>query len=285
MADPGVNVLIFGGCGFVGRNLVELLIDEGYATFVRVVDKVPPQVAWLNKKHQKIFNDARVEFRSANLINQASCEIAFEGAKFDYVINCACETKPGQSDLVYEEGVYRVSINCAVASAKNNVQRFIELSSGQVFNSEKVAHKEEDKVEPWTNIAKYKLKVEQELKNIENLNFTIIRPATVYGLGDKTALGIKLTSARLLIAGVYKHLGEEMKLLWNKDLAMNTVHVRDLCRAIWHVTTLEEARNQIYNVVDDSRSTQGSITDAIASIFNIKYDYWGNAASSLCKVC
>lgn len=57
-----------------------------------------------------------------------------------------------------------------------------------------VAHKEEDKVEPWTNIAKYKLKVEQELKNIENLNFTIIRPATVYGLGDKTALGIKLTS-------------------------------------------------------------------------------------------
>ncbi|KAK9503946.1 hypothetical protein O3M35_010398 [Rhynocoris fuscipes] len=280
MADPGVNVLIFGGCGFIGRNLVDFLINEGYASFVRVVDKVPPQVAWLNKKHQNVFNDPRVEFRSANLINSASCELAFEGVKFDYVINCACETKPGQTELVYEEGVFKVSTNCAESAARNNVRRYVEISSGQMYSSDKMEHNEDDdKVDPWTYIAKFKYKVEQELKNIENLNYTILRPATVYGIGDRTGLG-----TRLVIGGIYKYLGEEMKLLWNKDLFINTIHVTDLCRALWHVTTSQAGLNQIFNVADDSKSTQGSITDAIASIFNIEYGYWGNAASSLCKL-
>ena len=37
-------------------------------------------------------------------------------------------------------------------------------------------------------MAKYKLAVEQELKNIPGLNYVILRPATVYGLGDKSNL-------------------------------------------------------------------------------------------------
>ena len=42
--------------------------------------------------------------------------------------------------------------------------------------------------EPWTLLAKYKLAVEQELPNIPNLDYTIVRPAIVYGSGDRTGL-------------------------------------------------------------------------------------------------
>jgi nucleoside-diphosphate-sugar epimerase len=67
-----------------------------------------------------------------------ACELAFEGNSFDYVLNCACETKTGQTDPVYKEGIYKVSVNCANAAANHNVKRFVEISSGTMFSSEKV---------------------------------------------------------------------------------------------------------------------------------------------------
>lgn len=58
----------FSGCGFIGRNFVEFLIDNDVASYIRVVDKLPPQVAWLNKRHSLAFKDPRVEHVSANLM-------------------------------------------------------------------------------------------------------------------------------------------------------------------------------------------------------------------------
>lgn len=57
------------GCGFVGRNFVSFLVCNDLASRIRIVDKVPPQVAWLNEEHSKAFNNEVVEFKSANLIN------------------------------------------------------------------------------------------------------------------------------------------------------------------------------------------------------------------------
>lgn len=57
------------GCGFIGRNLVEHLITNELVSELRVVDKTPPQMAYLNQAHAKIFNNPLVEFYSANLIN------------------------------------------------------------------------------------------------------------------------------------------------------------------------------------------------------------------------
>lgn len=44
-------------------------------SFIRVVDKVPPQTAWLNAKHQQLFEHPLLEFKSANLINAGNTNI------------------------------------------------------------------------------------------------------------------------------------------------------------------------------------------------------------------
>uniref|UniRef100_A0A1B6M4V8 NAD-dependent epimerase/dehydratase domain-containing protein n=1 Tax=Graphocephala atropunctata TaxID=36148 RepID=A0A1B6M4V8_9HEMI len=272
------RVIIFGGCGFVGRNLVEYMITNELVSGLRVVDKVPPQIAWLNKQLQDIFDDPLVEFKSVNLIIQGAAELAFENGDFEYAINCAGETKLGQTEQVYEEGVYKVSVNCASAAAKHGVKRFLEVSSGQVDSNEKVEHKESDPVKPWTKVAKYKLQVESYLKTIPGLKYTIIRPAIVYGTGDRSGL-----TPRLVLGCIYQHLGESMKLLWSRDLVMNTVHVRDVCRALWFLSQRDDTVGQVYNVVDDSHTTQGSVTEIISDIYNINYDYYGNILSTICK--
>ncbi|PSN37282.1 hypothetical protein C0J52_17192 [Blattella germanica] len=263
------------GCGFIGRNLVEYLIENDLVSAVRVVDKVPPQTAWLNKKHQELFNNPKVHFKSANLINPAD----EDGSSWDYVVNCACETKPGQTDPVYREGILKLSVNCASEAAKINVKRFVEVSTGHMYSTDKNPHKEDGKIEPWTYVAKFKRQVEEELHNIPGLRFTVIRPAIIYGIGDRHGI-----APRLVIGAVYKHLGEMMKLLWGKDLKMNTIHVIDLCRAIWFLSLRDDSLSQVYNIADRGDTTQGTISNLVSEIFNINHDYYGSVRLSVYKL-
>lgn len=105
------------------------------------------------------------------------------------MFNCAGETKSGQTDPVYKEGIYKLSMNCAQQAAKIGVARYIEISSGNMSSSEKAPHKEDDHSEPWTFVAKHKLQVEHDIKSIPDLKYTILRPAIVYGPGDRNGLG------------------------------------------------------------------------------------------------
>lgn len=47
------------------------------ASHIRVIDKVPPQVAWLNEEEQTFFNNPLVTFVSANLINPGETHLVF----------------------------------------------------------------------------------------------------------------------------------------------------------------------------------------------------------------
>lgn len=61
--------MLSAGCGFIGRHIVCELVRKDVCASVCVVDKVPPQIAWLNEEQMKVFNDDTVTFKSANLIN------------------------------------------------------------------------------------------------------------------------------------------------------------------------------------------------------------------------
>ncbi|XP_052784119.1 uncharacterized protein LOC128219954 [Mya arenaria] len=274
------KVLVLGGTGFIGRNFVQFLIKNDLASKIRVCDKVPPQMAWMNASHKECFANPLVEFKHANLISASSMAGVFTtaGGEFDLVINLAAETKYGQSDKVYSEGIVKLSLNCAREAAKRDVGFYIEMSSGQMSTSDKKAMREDMKAEPWTNLANHKLEVEKELQNIPGLKYSIIRPAIVYGLGDRHGL-----APRLIIGAIYKYIQQKMKMLWTKQLRMNTVHVEDVCRAMWHVLLLGQS-GHVYNVVDKGETTQGMISDLVAQVFGIPYEFLGSVKSNLVRV-
>lgn len=89
---------------------------------------------------------------------------------------------------------------------------------------------------------------------------------------------------RLIITALYKHMNETMKLLWNDSMKLNTVHVDDVVAAAFSLAQNPDANKECYNLVDDSQSTQGSISNILASIFDIKVDYWGVGLSNFAKV-
>lgn len=274
------RVLVLGGLGFVGRNLICFLVEHELCSKIRAVDKVPPPTAWLNGRHEKAFHHSTVEFRSANLINAGSVEKAFLDAEgdFDICLNCAAETRYGQSDQVYEDGIFKLSLNCAKQALKCNIKRYIEISTTQVYSCDKGVSDENSKMSPWTQIAKYKLMVEEELAKLDGLNYVIVRPAIIYGIADRLGL-----TPRLIIGAVYKELGESMQLLWTKDLKMSTVHVSDVCRAVWHLTNHGDS-GDVFNLADKGNTTQGTISNFVSEIFGIRHSYFGTVMSNLARL-
>lgn len=172
-------------------------------------------------------------------------------------------------------------MTAAKEAAKRNVKCFVELSHGAIYKPDPTPSKESAKLKPWLKLAKYKLQAESELQKIPGLvhcypyfhitnttlrlNLVIIRMANVYG-----EYCSKLVGTMLCMARAYKELGREMKWLWTKDLKCNTVHVKDVARALWHVaqwyvngkTNWDEGamgQTPIFNIVDQGDTSQLSL--------------------------
>jgi nucleoside-diphosphate-sugar epimerase len=276
-AASGLDVLILGGCGFVGRHLVALLVKEAPEVRIRVVDKLLPAMAFLAPDHKAAFESPAVEYKQANLNSQAGLEKAFEGRAFRYVFNLTYDAVTyGQTDEVYKQIVLDVSTRAGMLAAQRGVARFVELSTGQVYEpSEKATTEATGKLKPWTKQATFKLRAEATLRDVPNLPLTVLRCATIYGPGDVHGL-----SPRVLCAAVYRHLGEKMKFAWDGKLRCNTVHVRDVAAACWHVARLEATSAPAYNLADQSDSSQSSLASVLEQVFNIQTGFAGVVASS-----
>ncbi|KAL1452633.1 hypothetical protein WDU94_006846, partial [Cyamophila willieti] len=124
--------------------------------------------------------------------------------------------------------------------------------------------------------------VEKTLLEIPGLNFTIVRPGLVYGKSDRHNI-----APRLVMCSIYKHLDQKLQLFGSKSLSLNTVHVTDLSRAIWHILTLlppPDIYQQIYHIVDSNQTTQQHIMDILCELFDIQHDYVGSLTSSLAQL-
>jgi len=272
------TVCVLGGCGFIGRNFVKYLVDNKLAKKIRVVDKARPETSYFNQIHKAAFDDKeQVEYIQADLTKDATVEKIFS-VPFDYVFNLCGETRFGLSEQDYKTKCLDTAVKCATAAAKNKVKKFVEVSTGQVYEPSVKKADEEAKLAPWTVQASYRLKAEQELAKIQGLPLVVLRPAIVYGPADLTGL-----SPRIVVAAAYKHSGKTMKFLWGEQLRLNVVHVSDVCRALW-IGATELKPGTKYNLADSVDLTQGQLNVWLGSLFKVKTDFFGSVLSNLAKI-
>ena len=209
-APPGGQaVLLLGGCGFVGRHLVALLVKAGVAK-IRVVDKLMPAMAFLTPEHKEAFAMPAVEYKQADISKPAGVDKAFEGGGFDFVFNLTYDAITyGETDEVYQQRIVDVVTRVGMAAKQHGVKRFVDLSTAQVYDSKEKASDESATLKPWTKQAVFKLRAEAILRDVPGLPLVVLRAASVYGPADVHGL-----SPRVLCAAVYKHLGEKMKFAW-----------------------------------------------------------------------
>lgn len=285
MPEGKSRVLVLGGAGMIGRNFVKFCIDNDLCAAIRVVDKTMPEIAYFSTEHKAAFADPRVKFVQADLTRDAHIERAFhpDFQPYDYVYNLAGETKCGLSESVYASKCRDLSVKCAKYAASKReelgIRRYVEVSTAFVYKSQtKNPADENAELEPWTMQAKYKLEAEESLRELKDLNVVFVRPATVYGSADFMGL-----MPRIVCAATYVKLDEKMKLLWDAEMRVNTVHVDDVCRALWLLST-EGKRGEVYNLADKTDTNQAKINAILEEVFKIKTGFIGKLVSNLARL-
>ncbi|KKA25083.1 hypothetical protein T310_0948 [Rasamsonia emersonii CBS 393.64] len=257
---------------------------------LRIVDKVLPQLAWLAPEFEEACSKDR--FVQADASREQSYPRIFDranGQQFDYVINCAGETRFSQPDEVYQLRSHALSVGLGKEAAKRGVRAFIECSTAMVYKSGSTPRKEDDKTQPWNKLSEWKLKAGEDLRKIPGLNLCILRFPHVYG---EYCQGYFATG--LCLGRVYKSLDRDFEMLYTKDLKINTLWVKDAARAIWTAAewraskgTVEpgdESVPVVFNVVDHNDTSQGHIADALSAVFDLKCSFLGSLASQLAKL-
>ena len=274
-----VAALVLGGLGFIGRHYVKYLLDYGLATHIRVVDKVVASMAYLNREFLEIMNSPAVEYVQANLAVDDHVDRAFAPSEaipmpFQFVVNLAAETKCGKPEAVYNLNISQLREKCAAKAAAHGVQKYIDVSTAQVYAGKDKPAKEGDKPDPWTLAGKAHLRAEQALPHISGLDYCVLRLPYVYGPGDQNGL-----MPRIAVAAVYAYSREKMELLWGDDLRLHTVHVQDVAAALYHLIC-SGTKGEVYNLVDNNDTTQGKLCKTLQAVFSgLQVGYIGSLKS------
>lgn len=124
--------LVTGGAGFIGSNLCEYLLANGFR--VRCLDNFST-----GKKENIIsfLDDTNFTFIKGDIRDYSICLNATEG--IDYVLHQAAWGSVPRSiemPLFYEEVNIRGMLNMMEASVKNNVKKFVYASSSSVYGDD-----------------------------------------------------------------------------------------------------------------------------------------------------
>lgn len=250
MSKSKKRVVVTGGAGFIGSEVVKQLVSSGYK--VRVVDN-------LSKPESKVKEG--YEFLNADLTDKSVANAAF--ADMDICINLAAKIggigyfhKYPATILSENNKIYSATFEAAV---KNNLKRMVYISSSMVFESAtKFPSREEDvgKIPPPVSSYGFsKLVGEQYCEAFWDeykLSYSICRPFNAYGINEFP--GDEVGYAHVIPDLVKKILDGQypLELLGDGSQVRCFTHVSDLASGIIAVAESGKAVNQDFNIADPS---------------------------------
>lgn len=195
------NIIVIGGEGFLGHNLILGLLKHYPQSKIISLDLVQRHFLEPNSQAQNSQDDRssqdhfnRYEFIKSNLTSIDSLLLAFDRARAELVFHTASPWT-GSSQEVCQNVNVKGTINVIKASQKFKVQRLVYTSSaGVVFNGKDLINVDERLPIPKDGCDHYNISKAQaeatvlEANGKESLLTCAIRPAGIFGPGDRQAI-------------------------------------------------------------------------------------------------
>ena len=178
------KILVTGGAGFVGVNLIKRLLDEG------------ADIRATLHNNKAVLNDNRIEYFSGDLRLEKDCQKAVSG--IDYVFMCAANTSGAKimatTPLVHLTPNILMNMQMLQAAYAAGVKKFLFISTNTVYPLTDFPVKESDvtnefyesyHVVAWmkrfTEIVcdMYSSRIKEPMKTV------VVRPGNLYGPFDK----------------------------------------------------------------------------------------------------
>jgi len=243
-----VKILVTGGAGFIGHNVVKLLEQQGHQCYV--VDTftnygfVPKdELDYLKRERRRRINSS---VHSVDITNRQSIDNMFMTFHPELVIHLASfprqkvvNANPSLASEVMTTGL----INLLEASKIHKVKRFVYISSSMVYGNFTDDVREDAVCNPQGQYGIMKLAGEWLTRDYTRQGYfdhVIIRPSAVYGewdVEDRVVSKFMLTAMR---GGVLRVNGAGESL--------DFTYVEDAAKGIAQAAISDAAKNKTYNI-------------------------------------
>jgi nucleoside-diphosphate-sugar epimerase len=249
--------LVTGGLGFIGSNVVDLLIKEGHE--VAVIDNLSTGAADNRNPHASYHHADITKYKD---IKELFCNI-------DYVFHLAALPRvepsildPLPSDEINTKG----SLNVFFAAKEAGVQRVVFSSSSSVYGDVPPTKVTEDEpLSPLSPYAQQKLFGEQYLElfsKIYGLNSTSLRYFNVYGHRQP------LEGSYVPVVGIWFRQiseGKAPKVTGDGENKRDFVNVIDVAQANFLASRSQTKGHQIFNIGSGKNYSLNKLCDQVCS--------------------
>ena len=249
------RVLVTGATGFLGKYLVEELINNGYEVVAQ-------------GRKENILNNLKEQYK-VNILKCSLNEIKNIDMNIDCVIHAAAlSTVWGKWQDFYDSNVLGTE-NVIKFCLKNNVRRLIYVSSPSVYSAkfDRFNIKEEyfDKNNKLNFYIKSKILAENLINKIDNqkLETVIIRPRGLFGIGD-TSLVPRLINANSKIG---------IPLFNDGKNVVDITCVENVAYSLRLAMEKEEANGNIYNITNGDPTEFKNILDKLFTELGERANY------------
>ena len=262
-----MNILVTGGLGLIGHNVVKRLQDQGHE--VSIIDTktnygiIPEdEIEYLMRERQKKIGDKSFVY-TKDITNAEDIDKIFSIEEPEIVIHMASfprqkvvNSNPAWGSRVMSEGL----LNLLEASTKYEVRKFIYISSSMVYGDFTDDVTEDAVCKPQGQYGIMKLAGEWLVKDYarkDNMVYTIIRPSAVYGPLDVEDRVI----AKFMLAAMR---GEVLKVNGASE-TLDFTYVDDAADGIVAAALSDHTDNETYNITKShSRSLLGAANLAVS---------------------
>jgi nucleoside-diphosphate-sugar epimerase len=227
-----MNILITGGCGYVGTVLTETLLNDGHK--ITVID-----TQWFGnhlKEHPNLIN-IKCDIRNIESINLENIDTILHLANI--ANDPAVELNP---TLSWEVNVLAAQ-QLADKAIRNGVKHFVYASSGSVYGVKDEPQVTEDlSLVPISVYNKTKMVAERVLLSYKDkMQVHCIRPATVCGMSPRMRLDV---SVNML---TFQALKNKKITVFGGDQTRPNIHMKDMVRVYQHFINNSNIESGCYN--------------------------------------